>query len=112
MNKDTNYFSNIIESISRDVHCYAIQVNDSRYGDTRIVSPSKSEVMNIIRVKGGDNTTYLKTTLDLEKLREHQALAYNLQKDSEIFKPTPPGWRYDEVTKRINYAKGRTPNND
>src|SRR5690606_12043906 len=28
-NKDINYFSNIVESISRDIHCYFLQVNSS-----------------------------------------------------------------------------------
>ena len=32
-NKDTNYYSNIIESLSRDMHCFCVQVNSSGYGD-------------------------------------------------------------------------------
>jgi len=29
-NKDTNYYSNIMESLSRDLHCYCVQVNSSK----------------------------------------------------------------------------------
>jgi len=43
-NKDVNYFSNIVESVSRDVHCYFIQVNSSNYGDTRVTQPTKTAV--------------------------------------------------------------------
>ena len=42
-NKDINYYSNILESLSRDMHCYCIQVNTSDYGDSRITRPSKTE---------------------------------------------------------------------
>lgn len=104
-NKDINYFSNIIESVSRDIHCFAIQVNTSQYGDSRVISPSSSEIMNILRVKGGDNTTYLATILNLDKLRKHQNVAYNLQMDSRDFKCTPPGWEYRDVQDRINYSR-------
>jgi len=40
-NKDVSYFSNIVESAARDLHCYVIQVNSAQFGDSRVVSPSK-----------------------------------------------------------------------
>ena len=36
-NKDVDYVSNIIESISRDLNCFVIQANDSAYGDSKIL---------------------------------------------------------------------------
>lgn len=101
-NRDTNYFSNIIESASRDLHCYVIQVNDSRFGDSRIVSPSKTEKMNPLKIKGGDNHTFLTMSLDLQSLRTHQRKKYGLQKDSQQFKPTPPGFSMDDLNERVN----------
>lgn len=101
-NRDTGYFSNIVESASRDIHCYVVQVNDSKFGDSRIVSPSKSATMNPVRIKGGDNLTFLTAYLDLEALRSHQSKGYGLQKNSEIFKATPPGLKREDVLKRIN----------
>ena len=104
-NRDTNYFSNIVESASRDLHCYVVQVNDSRFGDSRIVSPSKSESMNPLRIKGGDNLTFLTMSLNLKSLRTHQRKGYGLQKDSKDFKPTPPGFPLNELQTRIALGK-------
>ena len=100
-NRDTTYFSNIVESASRDLHCYVVQANDSKYGDSRIVSPSKSESMSPLRIKGGDNLTFLTMNLDLKALRTHQRKGYGLQKDSKEFKPTPPGFLLEDVKARI-----------
>lgn len=104
-NRDINYFSNIIESAARDLHCYVIQVNDSRFGDSRVVSPSKSENMNPLRIKGGDNLTFLTMSLNLKSLRTHQRKGYGLQKESKDFKPTPPGFSLAKVQARIALGK-------
>lgn len=100
-NKDINYFVNVIESAARDRHCYVIQVNDSQFGDSRVVSPSKTEKMSPLRIKGGENLTFLTMHLNLKALREHQRKRYGLQKDSENYKPTPPGFKLSEVRARI-----------
>ena len=104
-NRDINYFSNIVESAARDLHCYVVQVNDSRYGDSRIVYPSKTEKMNPLQIKGGENLTFLTMKLDLKSLRVHQRKRYGLQKDSDEFKPTPPDFDVDDVFDRINLGK-------
>jgi hypothetical protein len=104
-NRDVNYFSNVVESAARDLHCYVVQVNDSSFGDSRVVSPSRSETMNPLRIKGGDNLTFLTMSLDLTALRTHQRKGYGLQKESKGFKPTPPGFPIDEVHTRINLGK-------
>mgnify|MGYP003292458300 CR=1 FL=1 len=54
-NKDTNYFSSIVDSASRDLHCFIIQVNTSQYGDSRITGPYKTLYKDIAKIKGGDN---------------------------------------------------------
>ena len=101
-NHDVNYYSSIIESLSRDLHCYCIQDNYSEYGDSRITQPSKTESKDIIRVKGGINSTILVDYIDIEKLRLFQIKGYYLQqKDNNSFKPTPPGFRTDIVLKKI-----------
>ena len=104
-NRDINYFSNIVESAARDLHCYVVQVNDSCFGDSRVVSPSKSESMNPLRIKGGENLTFLTMNLNLKTLRTHQRKGYGLQKESKDFKPTPPGFPLDEVQARIALGK-------
>lgn len=51
-NKDTYYFGNIMEALSRDIYCYCVQSNMSEYGDSRIIQPTKKDLMNILKVKG------------------------------------------------------------
>ncbi|CAJ0691427.1 hypothetical protein [Ralstonia holmesii] len=104
-NRDTSYFSNIVESAARDLHCYVIQVNDSGFGDSRVVSPSKSERMNPLRIKGGDNLTFLTMSLDLKALRVHQRKGYGLQKESRDFKPTPPDFPMSGLRKRMSLGE-------
>jgi len=65
-NKDTNYFSNIVESCSRDLHCYIAQVNTSQFGDSRITQPVESARLDILRLKGGTNDAILIAEIDLE----------------------------------------------
>lgn len=91
-NHDVNYYSNIIESLSRDVHCYCIQVNTSDYGDSRITQPTKTEKKDILRTKGGANAAVLVGKIEIAKLREFQAKTYELQKDDSTYKPTPPNF--------------------
>ena len=100
-NKDTNYYSNIVESLSRDIHCFCVQVNTSEYGDSRITKPSKTESKNIIQVKGGQNSTVLVEELDFSALREFQIKGNLNQKNWSDFKQTPPGFDYDVVRYKI-----------
>ncbi|MCM1191655.1 MAG: hypothetical protein NC123_01760 [Butyrivibrio sp.] len=100
-NKDVNYYSNILESLSRDLHCYCVQVNSSDYGDSRITMPSKTEEKDIIKTKGGNNAAVLVGTVDIGKLRDFQFKEYNLQKMNKEFKPTPPVFDRGIVGKKI-----------
>ncbi|WP_010249290.1 reverse transcriptase domain-containing protein [Acetivibrio cellulolyticus] len=100
-NKDVNYYSNIIESLSRDMHCYCVQVNSSEYGDSRITQPAKTEIKDIIKTKGGTNETILIGEIDINKLRNFQIKGYELQKDDNTFKPTPPQLDIEVVKKKI-----------
>jgi len=103
-NADVNYFSNIVESVSRDIHCYFVQVNSANYGDSRITAPSKTEIKNIIQIKGGDNSTILIGQVDVGELRKFQIKNYNEQKNNATkyeFKPTPPDFDKEEVRNRM-----------
>ena len=91
-NKDIPYFSSIIESMCRDLHCYCIQANSSGPGDSRVLQPTKSEVRDIIKTKGGTNPCILAADIDIDALRNFQSLQYTLQKDDARFKPTPPNF--------------------
>lgn len=99
-NKDTNYFSNIVESVVRDLHCYCIQTNSSDFGDNRLTQPTSSENMDIIRAKGGINEYLIVADLDIMKLRSFQKKGPQLQKEDGFFKQTPPGFNKAHLSLR------------
>lgn len=87
-NKDTSYFSNIMESLSRDRCCFCAQSNMSEYGDSRIVQPKSKAIMNIARVKGGVNATVIIDEIDVAALRKHK-----IKPDpADDYKPLPAGF--------------------
>ena len=88
-NKDTYYFGNIMEALSRDIYCYCVQSNMSEYGDSRIIQPTKKDLMNILKVKGGINASVLIGEIDIEELRKHQN---NNTPNNGVYKPLPAGW--------------------
>ena len=92
-NKDISYYSSIIESLCRDLHCYCVQVNSSDYGDSRIIKPSKTVEKDILKTKGGINHTILVGEINVEELRDFQRKGYELQRDDARFKPTPPDFK-------------------
>ena len=102
LNQDTNYFSNIAETVSRDVHCYFVQANTSDFGDTRIVQPSKTERMDIVRVKGGENDVVLIGELNIAALRDFQRIEVTRQTNGGPFKRTPPDFNHDQADDRNN----------
>ena len=98
-NKDINHFSNIVETVTRDVHCYFVQVNSSDFGDSRITAPSKTETKDILRLKGGENSVVLLGKIDIKKLRDFQKNRVSGQ-DTTIFKNTPPDFDHSIVESR------------
>ncbi|MEQ8422491.1 MAG: hypothetical protein RIB64_20960, partial [Arenibacter algicola] len=100
-NKDTPYFSNIVEATTRDIHSYFAQVNTSHYGDTRLTQPSKSAIKDILRLKGGGNDAILVAKIDLDKLREFQRTKFAFSRNSINYKPLPPDFNVSNVINRI-----------
>ncbi|MGE6356178.1 reverse transcriptase domain-containing protein [Flavobacterium sp. NPDC079362] len=99
-NRDIPYFSNIVESASRDLHCYVAQVNTSNFGDTRLTQPKETAVKDILRLKGGINDAILVGEIDIKKLRDFQRVKSSINPSKE-FKPLPPDFLLNEVIKRI-----------
>lgn len=98
-NKDT-YYSNIVESTCRDIHCYFIQANTSDYGDSRLSMPKHNVEMTPVKIKGGDNDTIITFTVDITKLREFQ-MQNQLFRGKDDFKNTPPGFDHQRVLDRV-----------
>ena len=103
-NKDTPYFSNIVEALSRDLHCYIAQVNTSQFGDSRLTQPTESARKDLMKLKGGKNDTILVEEMNVGLLREFQLKHFERIKadKDETFKPMPPDWDRIMVNKRIN----------
>lgn len=102
-NKDTPYFSNIVEALSRDLHCYIAQVNTSQYGDSRLTQPTESARKDLLKLKGGKNDTILVEEININLLREFQLKHFErIKADGDLtFKPMPPDWDRKHVNKRI-----------
>lgn len=89
-NRDTTYYAELAGSIARDLHCYVVMVNSSEYGDSKIIAPRKNEDRTIVQVKGGENVTLLKASLDIEELKAFQKMPYD--PNDKSFKPKPAGY--------------------
>lgn len=75
-NKDTTYFSNIIDSTVRDLHICVVQANTSFYGDSRVTGPYDRDSKDIFKIKGGDNDHVVIGTLQFKKIIDYQANYY------------------------------------
>ncbi|HRI04352.1 MAG TPA: hypothetical protein PLL77_11475 [Pyrinomonadaceae bacterium] len=99
-NADVSYFSNIVESLSRDIHCYVAQVNNSKFGDSRLTQPSSTVKKDLLKLKGGLNDTILVGEIDYKLLRAFQSKKYALTRTDDAFKPVPPSIDRASVRKR------------
>ena len=82
LNRDTNYFSDIVNSIVRDLHAVVIQANTSDYGDSRITCPYDRDSKDILKIKGGDNEFIIVGTVKLQSIIEYQANYDRLQREN------------------------------
>ncbi len=71
-NRDTSYFSNIIETTARDLHVFIAQANTSIYGDSRITGPYGRNDRNVMQIKGGDRDDIIVGTIELGKVKKYQ----------------------------------------
>ena len=72
----------------------------SKYGDSRITMPSKTENKDKLKVKGGNNTSLLVDDMDFSELRKFQYKGILLQtkgNNPKSFKQTPPDFDYGIV---------------
>lgn len=83
LNKDTNYFSSIVEASARDLHCFVVQANTSIYGDSRITAPYKTQEKNLVQVKGGETDVVMIGSLNIQGLQDRRD-EYNQQLNNTI----------------------------
>jgi len=77
LNRDTNYFSSIVEATARDLHTLVVQANTSKYGDSRITGPYKTDFKDILKIKGGENEVLIVGKLELKQLQDFRAGYYS-----------------------------------
>lgn len=114
LNADINYYSDVIGSLTRDLHCFVIQVNTSEYGDSRIMQPSDTTHSKKLFVKGGQNSIVMIDKIDIAELRTKQLeyiKNYNSTEVKELqplaplyIKQTPPRYPEEYIIKRIEDA--------
>ncbi len=71
-NPDTTYFSNIINSATRDLHTLIVQANTSYYGNYRVTAPYDRDSKDVFKIKGGENDHIVLGTVDFKKLIDYQ----------------------------------------
>jgi hypothetical protein len=82
-NKDVEYFSNIVESISRDLSAFVVQANDTNFGDSRIYQPVRGYGKNVLRFSGGLNYTALISKIELGDFKRHLSRPLLKQADDD-----------------------------
>lgn len=61
------------------------------------MQPSKTELKDLVKIKGGKNIYLVVDTIDIKKLRDFQAKGHCLQKNDESFKLTPADFEVSVV---------------
>lgn len=101
-NRDIKSFNSLVEASALDIHCFISQVNNRKYGDSRIRAPFKEDYeRDIVRVFGGNHDYLVVGEIDVQKLREFQS--YKIS-PSKPFKPVPAGFKM--LTSRKNWENG------
>jgi hypothetical protein len=98
-NMDVYYYNSLVESASRDMHCFIVLANTTQFGDSRITRPSNHDRRDKLRIKGGTvkdhKAIVVVSDLEIGKLRDFQcmeavSLNPNLPDIKSPFKPLPP----------------------
>lgn len=98
-NKDTHYFDKIVESATRDLHCYVVQVNTSQFGHSKIIAPKSKDEMTILNITGGKDNILI-GEINIKALRDFQKLKHIPEKKYP-FKPLPPDFIKDKIPDRL-----------
>jgi hypothetical protein len=89
-NQDIKSFNSLVEASALDIHCYISQVNNRKYGDSRIRAPYKEDYeKDVVRIFGGNHDYLVVGEIDIKRLREFQS--YKISPTSP-FKPVPAGF--------------------
>jgi predicted amidohydrolase len=98
-NTDTGGFASLVEATALDLHCYVIQSNNRKYGDSRIRAPFKeSHKRDVVQLNGGCQDFHATGEIDFKILRRFQSNHHSVDKE---FKPVPDGFELHASRKEL-----------
>lgn len=100
-NRDISYFSNIIESTSRDDGCFVVQVNSSNIGDTRIVGPFSSNYANICSISGGEKDSIHIGKINIQEYNDYK----KYEKKDKFRKEIRERYKCSKKNNKPDYSK-------
>jgi|GEM_PF-2534142 len=100
LNRDTDYFNNIIFSLSRDLSCCVITANSASWGNSSIILPKNSYNKVLTEFKGGFNQYLVSTEVPIYDLIEHNE---DSTVSGKYFKKHPANFDYYNKIKTIEF---------
>jgi len=98
-NMDVHYYNSLVESASRDMHCFIVLANTTQFGDSRITRPANHIRKDKLRIKGGTvkdhKAIVVVSDLEISRLRDFQTGVISVKEgepEEQIFKPLPPNF--------------------
>lgn len=95
LNKDTNYFDNIVESLSRDMSVIVATSNSALVGNSAIILPRETAQKKLTEFKGGFNEYVVSSNIPLIELRDFNKTPYD-EKKKDNFKPHSAHWEVND----------------
>ncbi|MFA7560574.1 MAG: reverse transcriptase domain-containing protein [Candidatus Izemoplasmatales bacterium] len=95
LNKDTTYFDNIIQSLSRDLSCCVVTANSASWGNSSVILPRASYKKILTEFKGGFNNYLVSSKIPIyELIYFNKNFKYNTMSSLE-FKKHPANYNYE-----------------
>lgn len=92
-NPDIDTFEALVRAATQTVHCFVVQVNNRKYGDSRIRAPGKKSYQrDLARIHGGIHDSFVVGELPIEKLRNFQKKYHSDLNEEAPYKPLPSGY--------------------
>ncbi len=99
LNKDTNYFSSILTSFSRDISAYLVQSNINKLGDSGIYAPYKTNYSTILKTKGGNNNYLSVEKINLNQVKKYRE--YEAEVDMIVNSFDDSQKKYDAIKQKM-----------
>lgn len=110
LNKDTETFEHMAETISRMVFCNVIVCNTGHYGGSLAFSPYKEAYKRYIYLhRGGELFTSQVVSLPVKELDFFQQNSEHIPAGKRLFKSVPPGYKYPDYNEKYEAVQLEIP---